>query len=225
MINTAITMAVATAIVRKADKNFLSENGGPITITSNWAKLLLYRMNFVKRRGSSTAKMTVTNFEVVKEQFVLDVNAVVEMDDISPELVLNWDQTGFSVVSGSSWTMEVKASKQVEIVGISDKRQITAFLCGAMTGEFLPPQLIYQGKTLACLLRYNFPDDWHVTCTSNHWSNENKMMSSSSYRMWIANARSSSSHLINLHWPFLMCLKASKRKTSPNCWMRTTFML
>ena len=132
-------------------------------------------MNFVKRRGSSTAKMTVTNFEAVKEQFVLDVNAVVEMEDIPPELFFNWDQTGISVVPGSSWTMEVKGSKLVEIAGISDKRQITAVFCGAMTGEFLPPQLIYQGKTSACLPRYSFPDDSHVTCTPNHWSNEDKM--------------------------------------------------
>ena len=27
----------------------------------------------------------------------------------------------------------------------------------------------------ACLPLYIFPDDWHVTCTPNHWSNEDKM--------------------------------------------------
>ena len=63
----------------------------------------------------------------------------------------------------------------MEIVGISDKHQITAVFYGAMTGELLPPQLIYQGKTSACLPRYSFPDDWHVTCTPNHWSNEDTM--------------------------------------------------
>lgn len=68
-------------------------------------------MNFVKRRGSSTAKMTVANFEAVKEQFVLDFNAVVEMEDIPPELVFNWDQTGISVVPGSLWTMDTKGAQ------------------------------------------------------------------------------------------------------------------
>ena len=97
------------------------------------------------------------------------------MEDIPPELVFNWDQTGISIVPGSSWTMEAKGSKRVEIVGISNKRQITVVFCGAMTGEFLPPQLIYQGKTSACLPCYKFPSDWHVTCTQNHWSNEDKM--------------------------------------------------
>ena len=159
VVTTSITMAAATAIVRKADRNLLGENGGPITITNNWAKSLLYRMNFVKRRGSSTAKLTVANFETLKEQFIIDVNAIMEMEDIPPQLIFNWDQTGISIVPGSSWTMEAKETKRVEIVGLGDKRQITAVLCGAMSGEFLPPQLIYQGKTTACLPRHKFPED------------------------------------------------------------------
>ena len=70
--------------------------------------------------------------------------------------------------------MEVKGSKRVEIVGISDKRQITAVVCGSMAGELLPFQIIYQGKTNACLPHYKFPDGWHITATPNHWSNEVK---------------------------------------------------
>ena len=95
------------------------------------------------------------------------------MEYIPPELV-NWDQTKISIVPGSLWTMDAKRSERVEIVGISDKHQITAGFCGAVTGELLPPQLIYQGKTSACLPRYSY-DDWHVTCTPNHWSNEDTM--------------------------------------------------
>ena len=95
--------------------------------------------------------MPVANFEAVKEQFVINVNAVMETEDIPQQLVFNWDQTGISIVPGSSWTMAVKGSKRVEIVGMGNKRQITAVFCGAMSGEFLPPQIIYQGKIPACL--------------------------------------------------------------------------
>ena len=175
VITTAITMAAATAIVRRADRNLLSENGGPIDITVNWAKSLLYRMGFVKRRGSTAMKMTVENFETIKEQFLFDIQTVIDMEDVPMELVFNWDQTGISIVPGSTWTMGLKGSKRVEITGISDKRQITAVFCGTLAGEFLPPQLIYQGKTSACLPRHKFPDDRHITCTPNHWSNEEKM--------------------------------------------------
>ena len=72
------------------------------------------------------------NFEALKEQFHLDN----KMGNIPPELVFNWDHTGISIVPGS---MELKESKRVEIVGISDKLQITAVLCGTLTGVFFPP--------------------------------------------------------------------------------------
>ena len=45
-----------------------------------------------------------------------------------------------------------------------------------MEGDFLPPQLIYAGKTPKCIPKVNFPADWDVTFTSNHWSNELVMM-------------------------------------------------
>ena len=69
-----------------------------------------------------------------------------------------------------------EGTKQVEITGISDKQQITVLFCGTFDDCFLPPQIIYQGKTSACLPNFTFPSDWHVTCTPNHWSNENEMM-------------------------------------------------
>lgn len=40
------------------------------------------------------------------------------------------------------------------------------------TGEYLPPQLIYEGKTPRCHPRVNFPDKWDIWHTENHWSNE-----------------------------------------------------
>ena len=103
------------------------------------------------------------------------MKAITEMEDIPPQLIFNWDQTGISVVPGSSWTMDEKGSKRVEIVGISDKLQYTALFCGTLASDFLPLQVIYQGKTAASLPQYDFPDDWHVTYTPNHWSNETKM--------------------------------------------------
>lgn len=41
-----------------------------------------------------------------------------------------------------------------------------------MTGDFLPLQIIYQGKTKKCLPSVDFPKDRHVTHTPNHWANE-----------------------------------------------------
>ena len=49
--------------------------------------------------------------------------------------MLNWDQTGISVVPGSAWTMDLKGFNRVEIVHIDDKHQFTAVFCGSLDGD------------------------------------------------------------------------------------------
>lgn len=132
-------------------------------------------MGFVKRRASTKAKVSIENFEQVKAQFLLDIKAVVEMEDIPFDLTINWDQTGIHYVPVGSWTMDKEGSKRVEIAGVDDKRQITAVFAGSLTGDFLPPQLIYKGTTQRCLPTVQFPSGWHITCSENHWSNESTM--------------------------------------------------
>ena len=89
----------------------LSRNGGHIEVTKNWARSLFYRMNFVTRRGGSTHKIAVANFDEVKEQFLLDIQAMVTMEEIPFDLILNWDQTGLHIVPGCEWTMEEKGCR------------------------------------------------------------------------------------------------------------------
>ena len=50
--------------------------------------------------------------------------------------------------------MADEGSKQVEIVGADDKRQITAVFGITLLGDFLHPQLIYTTK---CLPSVRFP--------------------------------------------------------------------
>ena len=49
-------------------------------------------------------------------------------------------------------------------------------MCGSLSGNLLPFQLIYQGKTAACLPKVELPQDWHIKCTANHWFNEGKIL-------------------------------------------------
>ena len=59
-------MACAEAIIKNKDSNLLSDNGGHIVLTSNWGKSLLRRMGFVKRKASTAAKISDSNFEELK---------------------------------------------------------------------------------------------------------------------------------------------------------------
>lgn len=68
--------------------------------------------------------------------------------------------------------MALQGSQRIEMSGVDDKRQLTAVFAGTMSGHFLPPQIIYQGKTSKCVPSVSIPDSWDVTYTPNHWTNE-----------------------------------------------------
>jgi len=69
------SIAVGKAVVRKFDASMLAENNGLLSLTTNWAKSFLYRMNFVKRKICLTAKLTIHSFEAIKTDFLCDVLA------------------------------------------------------------------------------------------------------------------------------------------------------
>ena len=145
-------------------------------LSKHWAKYLMQCMGLVKRRASTKAKKDVKKFEEIKKGFLLDVRNVMEMDEIPPDLVINFDQTAVHYVLLDNWTMAKEGSKRVEIIGKDDKRQITAVLGGTMSGDFPPVQLVYKGMKNWCLPSFKFPDDWDISFGYNHWCNEKTML-------------------------------------------------
>ena len=61
-------------------------------------------------------------------------------------------------------------SRQVDIVGLNDKREITVLLSVLSAGQLLPPQVIYMEKTNLYHLTITIPHGWYVTYLDNHWS-------------------------------------------------------
>ena len=159
VVNRQIAIASAKGIVRKKDSRMLAENGGHVLLTKDWAHYLLLRMGYVKRKANSKVKITVQNLEEMRYNFLCEIKAIVTMEEIPSSMILNWDHTGLKYVPVSSWTMAKQGSKKVSIAGIDDKRQITGVFAITLDGQFLPPQLIYQGTTSACLPHVKFPCD------------------------------------------------------------------
>lgn len=171
-VDTSVVIATGESVLASIDANLLKT----CPLTKDWAKSLLTRMGMVKRKVSSKAKIDVERFAIIKEAFLLDVKNVVELDEIPPQLIINWDQTAIYYVPVGSWTMELEGAKRVEIAGKDDKRQITAVFAGSMAGDFLPIQLVYKGKTPRCLPNVeSVPEGWHLTYSPSHWSNEQTM--------------------------------------------------
>ena len=71
-------------------------------INRPWAQSLLERMGYVKRKATTLkGKYSLADFEQVKKQFLKDATETILMEEIPPELVLNWDQTGINIVPAS----------------------------------------------------------------------------------------------------------------------------
>lgn len=172
-VSNRLVVAGAKGIVLASDKSLLVENGGHVVLNKYWARSLLARMGYVKRKVSTAAsKLTVDNFEKLKADFLTSIVDIVEMEEIPLELILNSDQTGIRLVPSANYTLEKKGSKRVGLSGVDDKRQITLVLCGTASGDFLPPQVIYKGTTKRCHPKTDLPMDWNITHSKKHWSTE-----------------------------------------------------
>lgn len=126
-------------------------------------------MKFVQRKVTTAkSKYRPTDFKELKRSFLEEVVAVTTMEEIPAELILYCDQTGLRLIPSATWTMAEQGVRRVDIAGAKDKRMITAVLCGTLIGDFLPVQVIYQGKTERCHPCFDFPPDWHITRTPKH---------------------------------------------------------
>ena len=94
--NSAIVIACAEGVMKNFDSNLLLINGGYVSFSKQWARHMLHRMGFTKRRANSKVK-------VPAEQVLF---SVVVMEDVPKELIINWDQTGIHYVQVSNWTTE-----------------------------------------------------------------------------------------------------------------------
>ena len=171
VVSASIVVVATRGILLSIDKTQLVEFGGHTKISRHWAYKLLNRMNFVKRKATtSKSKHTPKDFARLKKAFLDEVVAVVE---IPTELILN---CGINLVPVSTWTMNQQGARHVEITGVNNKRQITALFCATLTGDFLSLQLIYKGKSARCHPHYQFPSGWNVTHSPRHWSTEETMI-------------------------------------------------
>ena len=107
VVTARIVIAAARGIIMSHDKSQLVEYGRHINLHLSWAYSLLKRINFVKRKSTTAkSKMNTTEFDELKSQFLSDVKATVDMEEIPVELFLNWDQTRIRIVPSSMWTMD-----------------------------------------------------------------------------------------------------------------------
>ena len=103
---------------------------GPIELQMSRAFSFFGRYGYVKRKGTRTARKLPDDFEMVKAAFLGRVADIVKTHKISPSMIVNFDQTGAKIIPVDEWPLEIKWSKQVDIVTLDDKRELTVLLAG-----------------------------------------------------------------------------------------------
>lgn len=121
-VNTEVVIAAAEGILMNQDSK------SKIKLSTPWAKYLLKRMSYVKRRATTSGKQSIEDFESLKEdfeslkkEFLLAVKNTVCMDEIPGDMIVNFNQTGIHYIPVMPWTMEKEGVKRVEIVTKDDK--------------------------------------------------------------------------------------------------------
>ncbi len=176
IVNRKIAIATARGLVTHHDRTLLQENGGYILLGRSWSESLFQRMGYVQRKGTKAGRKLPNDFSAIKEKYLLDIKAIVKEHNIPDELIVNFDQTGVSIIPVDDWTMEKEGSKDVSITGLEDKRMITVLLCYSLSLDMLPPQAIYQGTTTQCHPKgVQFPEGWNISHSKNHWSTTDTM--------------------------------------------------
>ena len=171
-ISAPLVLAAAQGIVEAKDRTLLVEHGGSIQLTRSWANSLMKRMGFVRRAATTQTKQQVTGeaYQHMKVQYLDQIAGMVKAHQIPSQLVINWDQTPVDVAPSINWSMAEEGSRRVSVAALNDKRQVTSTLAVTMDGQFLPLQVLYQGKTDRCHPKYTFPDDFDIFHTANHWA-------------------------------------------------------
>ena len=163
-----LTRASAVSAAKALLKKYPNIVGDIDIESSSWAKSLYQRMGFTRRKcTSSKVDIPEKARKEIEYQFHYEIVSKVERYQIPSSLVINLDQTPSPMVS----SMALKGCKDVTITGSADKRNITATFAITLSGEFLPVQLIYGGKTEQSLPRYKFPDSFCLGVNEKHYSN------------------------------------------------------
>ena len=172
-INRVIVKGSAVGVLTKRNATLLLTASGKSTVTDTWARSVLKRLRFKKRKGTKAARKVPENSVQLGEEYWNRIYDVKTKHNIPSCMIVAFDETASKLFPCNDWTMAEEGSKQVAIVGLEDKRAMTLGI--AFSGppcELLKTQHIYAGKTNQCHPDIDWPESSDVTHSDSHWSTE-----------------------------------------------------
>ncbi|CAK5265356.1 unnamed protein product [Mycena citricolor] len=153
--------AVMVALIEKHQPNLFScvapDNSSFKCSDSFVRKFLRNFMGFSQQRATRAAQKIPENVDRILEIANLREALLVRDYNIPAALRVNSDQTQIVYQQGTKTTWSKRGAKQVNTVGMEEKRAFTLFPSIAADGTLLPMQAIFSGKTTASCPHKNAP--------------------------------------------------------------------
>jgi hypothetical protein len=146
-------------------------------VSRRWVRRFLQQeVGFCYRKATTAAQKRPKDAAEQWSRLVHRVAFAVDLYNIPPELVLNSDQTAVWLVpTNQARTFAPKGAREVAVLGVDDKRNVTCMPTLSASGDVLPAQTIWGGKT-----KKSQPTEtaqararkagWDITQTVTHWS-------------------------------------------------------
>ncbi|KAG8717745.1 hypothetical protein FRC08_006768 [Ceratobasidium sp. 394] len=140
---------------------------------------LRYELGWSLRKATRAAQKHPHNINKVLLDAFLRMACTIRDEAIPAACIVNADQTQVVYSSGDPQTWNPTGERQVNVVGLEDKRAFTLLVSAALSGDVLPFQAIYAGKTKRSVPDPNSPGYDEATRlgflldysgTDNYWS-------------------------------------------------------
>ena len=130
------------------------------------------------RRVATTSRPMITHtlWDELRAHFLHSLADYVATYNIPDELIFKIDQTPSKFITTGNMTMVEKGSKHVPLTGSNDRRAITLTLIETLSGDILPFQVIFKGKTERYLSKDKYPDGFLLSYNEKHCSNETETL-------------------------------------------------
>ncbi|KAI0691350.1 hypothetical protein C8T65DRAFT_531874, partial [Cerioporus squamosus] len=142
-------------------------------------------MHWSERRATRDGRKIPADWKDQCTKAVLRLVHDIKEYDIPSELIVNTDQTNMVYAQGTKVTWAPTGSTQVSVTGMDEKRAVTLCVSVANSGQLLPFQAVYQGKTYASTPKKNAPfyDEsiaagfrYEYGTESSYWSTQRTMV-------------------------------------------------
>lgn len=184
-INSVVISALMKSVLSVHAPSLLDQ----LSISRRWCRYWLKRkIGWTFKKATTSGQKLPLDWQQQVSNMRMRVAATAMTYNIThPCFIVNWDQSGLMLLSTHKYTYHNKKDKQVPMIGLDEKRQITIVVAGCLSGELLPLQLIFTGQDVKKAQQKAVPTldpitntavqqaNWHLTQTHNHWSTQDSM--------------------------------------------------